>query len=514
MISIPTINNHLDIEIIEPIKTLNQIRYERIEQIQFISPNRPFKRPNVPSKTILDVKAREIQRQLSEQGKYVIWQEIIYELLNQYEGCQQIGDLGLSQADHLQAINDLIRLQKRIDSFLIAYESRLPCVLLLELEQSICNDYNYTISNNKFSSMTKISKYEELFVGPIIRNQIVRQIFNLNDDIKSIEQLKPIKLINLLKHLESFLNEKELWTSKKINQEEFEKYLLAKLKINSMSLIGVKINNIGMLIGSIKNVQYCYSQSLNEVKIKLSDDWSKSLQQEAKFLIKNLNEKFGQFREQSNYANKNSVDLIDDLLVLFQNLFNKIELNNISSFLRTIQQTNYLRDCFQLAICIGCNDLDVILAQMKQNKSNDLTYSTNNYSYFTVLKRIFYLIFDRNSSGREIKRFLNDILGEFNLRIISAKSHIKFNDDSDDNQNCATAKEDTDDDVSENSPIELNQHTKLSTEHFTHYIKSKYEPYFTIKFDHLIKMEQELWIPNKEETFLEFLKNYSHQPKA
>lgn len=210
----------------EPVKTLNQIRHEKIEQIQFISPQRPFKRPNVPTKTILDVRAREIQRRLSEQGKYVIWQEIVYELLNLYDGCGHIGELGLSQADHLPTINDLIRLQKRIDTFLIAYESRLPCVTLVELERSICNDYNYAILNNNLnntnSNKTKVTKYEELFVGPIIRNQIIRQIFSLTDEVKSIEQMKPVRLISLLKHLENYLNEKDLWASKKIKQEDFE----------------------------------------------------------------------------------------------------------------------------------------------------------------------------------------------------------------------------------------------------------------------------------------------------
>ena len=218
--SFPTINDSA-----EPVKTLNEIRHEKIEHIKFISPQRPFKRPNVPTKTILDVRAREIQRRLSEQGKYVIWQEIIYELLNLYEGCQHIGDLGLSQADHLQTINELIWLQKRIDTFLIAYESRLPCVTLIELEHSICNDYNYAISNNSFNNnntKSKITKYEELFVGPMIRNQIIRKIFSLTEEIKSIEQMKPIKLINLLKHLENYLNEKDLWHSKKIKQEDFE----------------------------------------------------------------------------------------------------------------------------------------------------------------------------------------------------------------------------------------------------------------------------------------------------
>lgn len=133
---------------------------------------------------------------------------------------------------------------------------------------------------------------------------------------------------------------------------------MSKHKVISTAILGVKINNIGMLVGSIKNVQYCYSQSLNEVKKKLTDDWDKSLEQEKKFLLKNLSERFQMMKtNDSSYLNKNSFDLISDLLLLFEKFFSKTELNNISSFLKVVQQTSYLRDCLQLAICFGKNDL-------------------------------------------------------------------------------------------------------------------------------------------------------------
>jgi hypothetical protein len=102
-------------EPIAEVKTLEQLKMERIQQVRFMAPNRPCIRASVPSRVMLNAKAKEIQMRLSEQGKYVTWQEIIYELINMYEGCENIGDLGLFQVDHLTAINDLLRLQKRID---------------------------------------------------------------------------------------------------------------------------------------------------------------------------------------------------------------------------------------------------------------------------------------------------------------------------------------------------------------------------------------------------------------
>lgn len=409
--------------------TLSQLRQEKIDQIKFNSPQRPFKRPHVPTKTILDAKAYEIQQKLSEQGKYVLWQEIIYELLIQYDGCQHIGDLGLAQADNLSTIYELIRLQRRVDTFIIQYEARLPCVCLAELEKSICSDYNYSITNTP--TKTKITRFEELFLGPLVRNQIICQMFDLNAEIKSIEQLKPIKLSNLLRHLEFYLNENDLWSSKKIKQAEFEAYLFAKLRVKSMAMLACRIKNVGSLIGSMKNVQYAYAQMLNETKLKFQEEYQKSLEHEVKSVMKMLSEKCNQFKL-NKYATKGSVELIDELITLFSGLFSKIEQSNVSLFLKSIQQANYLRDCLQLALCIGQNDLDKTLTQMEINKSadNDLNYSSYNSSYYWFMKRVFYLVIDKTtSSTREIKRFLHELLLSRNLKVVCAQARsVKFDD--------------------------------------------------------------------------------------
>ncbi len=41
---------------------------------------------------------------------------------------------------------------------------------------------------------------------------------------------------------------------------------------------------------------------------------------------------------------------------------------------------------------------------MRHNKSNDISYNSNNLTYYSFLKRVFNLVIDKNSSGREIKR--------------------------------------------------------------------------------------------------------------
>ena len=250
-------------------RTNEQIRQENIDKISFTSPLRPYKRPNIPSKVILNNKAKEFQKVLSQQGKYVLWQDIIYELLNYYQ-CDHIGDLGILQADQLFTISDLLRLQKRIDTFLISYETRGPCMTLLDIEQSICKDYNYYISNLD-SNITNVTRFEDLYVGPLIKNQIVRQILKVPDQVRSIDQMKPIRMGQVFKHLENYLKEYDLWASKKVKQDDFEAYLVAKLKVKSIEFLGIKINSIALLIGSLKNVQHTYGNIFKEVRSKMGN---------------------------------------------------------------------------------------------------------------------------------------------------------------------------------------------------------------------------------------------------
>lgn len=265
-------------------RSTDQIRQDQIDTMAFISPQRPFKRAHVPSRAILNIRARDQQRLISGQGRYVFWQEVIYELLRQYN-CEHIGDLGLVQADHLYAIGDLLRLQKRIDTFLISYECRSACVTLVDIERAICNDYNYYMSHQTNSNgarngsdnninnnnIQKVTRFDELFLGPLLKNQIVREIFKLPDEIRTVEQMKPLKLASLFKHMEAFLKENNLWAERKVKQEDFERYLVTKLKVKSIAYLGVKINSIAQLIGSIKNVQYSYGDIFRDIKLKLGN---------------------------------------------------------------------------------------------------------------------------------------------------------------------------------------------------------------------------------------------------
>lgn len=366
--SIQNTDNHNTDDVI-PVKSLEQIRLEQIEKMKFLAPSRPNRRPNVPSRAILNAKCKEIQARLSDQGKYVTWQEVVYELLQRYDGCTHIGDLGLAACDHLEAINELLRVQRRIDTLIIACEARMPYVTLTDLEQIICSDYNYFINNvrnnnnNNSNTQTnpnpvKITTFEELNVGPLIKNQLVRQIFNLPSDVVSDKQLKPISGAELCKHLVNYLREKEMW-SKKIKESDFEPYLWSKMKVNCQWVLAYRFFNIGQLVGSLKNVQHIYAESMKGVRASFETEFNVMFTNEKKWVLKQLTDRLAVAKDNRSvhsalrYFETDSIDVIENLLGVFFKLLNKAEYKCIDEFLTTLKESVYLRDCFQLAICIG-----------------------------------------------------------------------------------------------------------------------------------------------------------------
>jgi hypothetical protein len=352
---------------------MEQLRQERIDQIKFVSPVRVYKKPNVPSKMLLSNKAREIQQKLSEQGKFVTWQEIIYETLELYPGCQHVGDLGLNQADNLDVINELLRLQRRVDTFMIAYESRVPLITIKDAEKLICTDQNFHMErmNPGASAYNRIEKFEDLFLGPLIKNQLVRRMFHIEDDITNIKQMKPISSSEVLKCLANYLRDNELWSAK-VKQNDFETHLCSKQSVKSIKMLGIKITNIGMLIGSLKSVQHLYSDSLKSIRQSIDEDFRQVVENEKTWLFKQLNDKLTaynqkfsetsisgysvnadsppmvqQYNSSLTYLKTDSTSIIQDLLGLYEKLFDRGDLNNVKPFLNALKNTPYLKGNFR-----------------------------------------------------------------------------------------------------------------------------------------------------------------------
>jgi len=91
-----------------------------------------------------------------------------------------------------------------------------------------------------------------------------------------------------------------------------------------------------------------------------------------------------------------------------------------------LKDSDYLRDTFQLAICLGNHDPHACLDQIEANKNSDEEFDQETAQYRSklyskMLKRVFFLIFDlERATSKEIKRFLNSFLKEKDLRVVSS----------------------------------------------------------------------------------------------
>ena len=198
------------------------------------------------------------------------------------------------------------------------------------------------------------------------------------------------------------------------------------------------------------------------------------------------------------YLKASSIDVFECLLGLFRRLLGRIEINTVFNFLTELQESDCLRDSFQLAICLGQQDLDACLAQININRANknfdrkQLEY--RNEYYNGLLKRLFNYIIDlKHDSNKEVKRFLNPILKEKHLRIVSSSYNvfeetevitISTDTESDEDEDQEEVKENT------NKPELIENHSERKLAEF---IKSKCEPFTALTNEHLIQLEKAVW---------------------
>lgn len=305
----------------------------------------------------------------------------------------------------------------------------------------------------------------------------------------------------------------------------------------------------------------------------LGEELNQILTQEKKYLLKYLSEKLTQLKSNSDhmdmkaliqtssrlqYASMESWSLVEDFLGLFDKFFSETENDFVRPFLKQVQETDYLRDSFQLAICLGRYDIDACLEQIEENKNNGEDFSFDeqyrrNQLYNGLLKRVFFLIIDaksRQGSNKEVKRLLNSFLKEKNLRIVSSsyKQIDESNEKEEDyrqmgfdystlnNENSEekskrrsskrkrksrkpidSSDESTEDiseseaDVDEKQTSTKAISTEVLTSRLVEFIRSRFEPHSQCNFEHLIKIEKELWLQDIDHknsdnlTFVEFI---------
>ena len=230
----------------------------------------------------------------------------------------------------------------------------------------------------------------------------------------------------------------------------------------------------------------------------------------------------GQTNSRLSYLSTSSMDIIADFLVLFEKLMNKSDFDYIRDFLDELRRCQFLRDCFQLCICLGKSDLELCLTEMNAHKRLD---SKNNGKYVRVLKNLFNFIIEprqlRNGTSKEFLKalsFMNDSLKERNLKIvpISYKTFKENDNESDDDyEEGDMIKFEDDKENMQSNSLGSNKYFKVdwgAINGLDSFLNEKLEANSVISFQQLIKLERFLLslakIEHAESKFI-----FYHYPK-
>ena len=331
-------------------------------------------------------------------------------------------------------INDLVRYQRKIDSFILEYNLTISYATYYELEISLCKYFN-------------ISNYSEINVGPLCENRLVRELFKLSDNVK-VNDLKAnqVTYLDLFRYLRKYLDEKQLWSLKNIQSSDFESYLMDKL---GLDFLPVRINSLPVMIGVMKNVKRLYNEAYKKAEINFTEEIRSICENQREMIKADLYKKLDEIdskREIDSQLYLLTIEpdnLLNELLIMFELILSENDYEYLNDFLKTIKSHEYLKYILSLALYM-CKQSDLKYYLEKLN-----VQPTNSNSYTNILKRIFLKLADYLTK-KQLKSFLNKFLFERKIEIVDFDSikrkHIHFNENAaqSDAKECSIVEEKSD----------------------------------------------------------------------
>ena len=109
------------------------------------------------------------------------------------------------------------------------------------MTNSICTLHEL---NQSLADLGSKSDFDELKLGPLLQQPVVYDMFKAPSDLPSLPN---ITTIQILKHLEKYMTQKDLWR-KKVDLELFLDYLREQYGCDTPYELGVRIQSIGLPI--------------------------------------------------------------------------------------------------------------------------------------------------------------------------------------------------------------------------------------------------------------------------
>ena len=98
--------------------------------------------------------------------------------------------------------------------------------------------------NQSIADMESKSEFQDLKLGPLVKQPVVYDLFKAPQDLPSIPH---ITTTQILKHLENYIKKEDLWR-KRVSLEKFLQYLCEEYRCETPYYLGVMIKSMGLPI--------------------------------------------------------------------------------------------------------------------------------------------------------------------------------------------------------------------------------------------------------------------------
>ena len=109
------------------------------------------------------------------------------------------------------------------------------------MTNSICTLHEL---NQSLADLGSKSDFDELKLGPLLQQPVVYDMFKPPSDLPSLPN---ITTIQILKHLEKYMTQEDLW-HKKVDLKLFLDYLCEQYDCDTPYELGVRIQSVGLAI--------------------------------------------------------------------------------------------------------------------------------------------------------------------------------------------------------------------------------------------------------------------------
>ena len=185
----------------------------------------------VPEDQMKNIVEDSIDR-LVESKEYVSL-ERIEKLITQHFHVASLAELGIRGVDTIASVRDHQRMLCKVNAYIQAFVKVRAVATAFELGECL-NTY-----------ITDGRDFESLRLGPLVAQPLVYEFFKMPGDC----DVPAVTTHDIYEHLRGYLNEKDLWTDRGVQLEDFMQYLTEQYDVDTPFKLGIRIRSMPLLIG-------------------------------------------------------------------------------------------------------------------------------------------------------------------------------------------------------------------------------------------------------------------------